>query len=226
MIGITIASPKYAEIAEEARSRFSRYTGLNCLVFHTQHESNYTVKLQLWKLFKETNQSFCFFDCDNFCVRDCDLSEFENKTEFIAVKDSDGHKLNPSNFVDAFSYKDCVTHNLDPSRYFNGGFFIANSKYHQKVFETALGYIRNPKIHFDDFGEQSALNLAVRDTGTELKLISVDYNAVVGGSVDMIKDVCPDPYFIHAAGMELKYKIDHLKYQEKRIQESIHLFDN
>jgi len=105
---------------------------------------------------------------------------------------------------------------MDPERYFNGGFFIANPKYHQKVFTEALRYIRTPEITFDDFGEQGSLNLAVKNTKTPLELISVKYNCMVGGSVDMIKDVCPDPYFIHAAGMDLEYKIDHINWQVSR----------
>lgn len=220
MIGITLASsdPIYSELAEEARKRFMKYTGLNCHVVYTQHPKNYSAKLQLWKTFTQTEQSFCYFDCDNWLVRECDLTQFDKKKEFIAVTDSLGHKLNPSNWSESFTHKDAVRYNIPFDKMINGGFWIANARNHSYIFEIAMQYLRDPKLKFDDFGEQNALSKALFDSrkDTVLKLLPVEYNCMVGGGTER-EEVCDNPYFIHAAGMEGKYKKDHLEWQEGQL---------
>ena len=210
MIGITIASPKYGDsgIAEEARKRFMKHTGLNCFVLHTKHERNYTAKLQLSSIPKKG--SVVFFDADLWFVNDVDLSVFDDREEFIAVKDCDGHPYNCENWPDAFSYKDCNNLGMDPTKYFNGGFMIFNKR-HEKIFDNALKHLRTKPNDFADFGEQSAVNYAVQNSDIDLKLLPVEYNAMVGGSIS-IDDLCEKPYAVHAAGVPFEHKIDLLNY--------------
>jgi len=63
MIGITLASndKQYLDLAIEASNRFVKYTGCVCDIMITPTSGNYSAKLQLWKKFMFTNQSFCFF---------------------------------------------------------------------------------------------------------------------------------------------------------------------
>jgi lipopolysaccharide biosynthesis glycosyltransferase len=210
MIGITISSPNYSNsgIAEEARKRFMRHTGLNCFVLHTTHERNYTAKLQLSSIPKKG--SVVFFDADLWFMKDVDLSPFDDKEEFIAVKDCDGHPYNCETWPDAFSYKDCKRLGMDTSKYFNGGFMIFNHR-HVKIFDDALTHLRTKPEDFSDFGEQSAVNYAVQNSGVELKLLPVNYNTMIGGSID-IEDLCSDPYAIHAAGVPFEHKLDLLNF--------------
>ena len=197
MIGITLTSSDdlYSDLAEEAKTRFMKYTGLNCIVLHTIHPKNYSAKLQLWKMFAHTEQSFCYFDCDNWLIRGCDLTQFDNKKEFFSVTDSLGHKLNPSNWPDSFTHKDAVRYNIPFDKMINGGFWIANSKYHSSVFEKALSDIRNPDLKFDDFGEQCPLSKSLYESRNEidLKLLPVEYNCMVGGGTER-EDICDNPY--------------------------------
>lgn len=194
-----------------------RHTGLHCVMLSTQHDRNYSAKLQLWKMFHHTEQSFVFFDADCWAVRDVDLSEFDNREEFFAVTDSLGQDVNPSNWEHSFTHKDAVRHNIPFSEMINGGFFIANGKHHSHVFERALEYLRDDSLEFDDFGEQSCLSLSLFDSDVELSHLPVEYNAFVGGSTPLNKS-CPDPYFIHAAAVPLASKVDILIKEERALK--------
>lgn len=221
MIGITISSGgKYDELASEAQKRFMRFTGLNCIVLHTQHDRNYSVKLQLWKMFKHTEQSFVFFDCDCWAVRSMDLEQFDNREEFFAVEDSLGQEVNPSNWEGSFTHKDAKRHGIPFDQMINGGFWIANAKYHEHIFRRALAYLRDDSVEFDDFGEQSALSKSLHDLGRStisLEHLPVEYNAWVGGSTEL-KDFCPNPFFIHAAAVPAESKMGVLKKEARLLQ--------
>ena len=210
MIGITIASPHYSNsgIAEESRRRFMKHTGLNCFVLYTQKERNYAAKLQLANI--PQKGSVVFFDADLWFMKDTDLSQFDDREEFFAVKDCDGHPYNCENWPDGFSYKDCKNLDMDATKYFNGGFMIFNRR-HKEIFENALNHMRTRPEDFTDFGEQSAVNYAVQNSNTPLELLPVNYNCMVGGSID-IEDLCDDPYAVHAAGVPFSHKISLLKY--------------
>ena len=215
MIGITLTSndSQYRDLAFEASERFTRYTGCVCNILQTPTAGNYSAKLQLWKMFTNTNQSFCFFDCDNWLMRDCDLKQFDNHKDFIGVTDSLGQIQSPSNWPDSFTHIDAVRHGIPFDQMINGGFWIANAKHHQHIFEKALSDLRDPNVEFDDFGEQSSLSKAIYESEGVLKQLPVEYNCMVGGSTER-KDICDNPYFVHAAGMKIELKMEYLLNQE------------
>lgn len=219
MIGITISSSDslYVELANEARERFMRHTGLNCLVLTTTHGGNYTTKLQLWKMFKHTKQSFCFFDCDAWAVRDFDLSQYDNREEFFAVIDGEGQRVRPENWPESFTHKDAIRHGVPFERMFNGGFWIANAHYHSQIFETALQYLRAPHVYFYDFGEQSSVSKALFDLDAPVEALPVEFNACFGGSTPL-SEVCENPFMIHAAGVESRDKLALLKSASRKFK--------
>lgn len=210
MIGVTIISPEYQKsgIADEAIRRFREHTGLVVFALYTNHERNYTAKLQLTHL--SQSQSIVFFDCDLWFIKDVDLSIYNDRDEFFAVKDSENHKLNCENWPDSFSYQDCENLGMDKSIYFNGGFMIFNHR-HKSIFDNALNHLRSRPNDFKDFGEQSSVNFAVQRSNFELNLLPVNYNCMVGGSSE-IEEICKDPYTLHPAGVSLSEKIPHLNY--------------
>jgi lipopolysaccharide biosynthesis glycosyltransferase len=207
MIGVTLSSPGFEELAEESRKRFMRHTGLQCVVVHTRTPQNYAAKLELPRMF---NQTVVWFDADLWFVRDVDLSEFDDQPEFFAVLDPGIHDL------DHFPLHDSRTLNLDHLKYFNSGFFIWNSRHHA-AFEEARRVMANDIRKLKDFGEQSALNAGVQRT-CKLKLLSSTLNYMPFAELHNMRGLVrqTEPATIHAAGYGTEHKLPALQYYEAR----------
>lgn len=205
MIGVTLSSPGYDELAEEARKRFMRHTGLQCVVVHTNSNQNYLAKLELPGMFRQT---VVFFDADLWFIRDADLSEFNDQEEFLAAVDPGIHDFHNFPLPDSRALK------LDHLKYFNSGFFIWNSRHHV-AFEVARKIMATEKHKLKDFGEQSSLNAGVQ-RNCKLKLISNTYNylpiAERNNARGFVKHL--SPVAIHAAGFFTDQKIAALRYYE------------
>ena len=205
MIGVTITSPKFSKLAEEARERFMRFTGLNCVVVHTQSEGNYAAKLELPKMF---NQTVVYFDADLWFIRKADLGAFNEQPEFLAVQDPGVH--DPTHFP----FHDSRKLGMDVLKYFNSGFFIFNSR-HKEAFDIAQKAMVQYKLK--DFGEQSYLNYGVQNT-TTVKLISNTYNYIPLAEKYRARSmkVMSNPLTIHGAGYSQDIKLramNHLEFK-------------
>ena len=206
MIGVTIASTEFEEMAVQAAQRFRRHTKTEkTIILSTQREKNYAEKLSIHR-FITKDETICFFDSDLWFVRDCDLSSFENRKEFIGVHDA-GCK--PEFADNHFPYKDAITFGIDPVKYFNGGLFIFN-KTHVKAFEYARSIMSEMTINggrkyidgkpLCDFGEQSSLNYAMVKKKVPVRIISARYNYMPFAVQHVGAEYIEDPFAIHAAG--------------------------
>lgn len=207
MIGVTLASPGFAELAEEARKRFMRHTGLQCVVVHTKSEKNYAAKLELPRMF---NQTVVWFDADLWFIRDADLSQFDDREEFFGVRDPGIHD------PDHFPFHDCQTLDLDLLKYFNTGFFIWNNR-HQEAFKTAQRVMKSHAGKLRDFGEQSALNAGVQKH-CKLALLSNTYNYMPFAEINHLRAMerLEKPHTIHAAGYGGELKASSLPFFEAK----------
>lgn len=196
MIGAILSSGldgDYSIMAEEARRRFMRHTGLNCVVVHTGNHKNYGVKLEMHSFFGE-RQTVVMFDADLWFVRDVDLSIYDNREEFLAALDPG--RLDSSGFH--FPWVDCQSLSIDPNLYFNTGMMIFNSR-HREVFRDAKRLMSAIKLK--DFGEQSYINGAVQMKGVPFKALSPSMNFIpfaVREKLDMPN--IDHPNVVHAAG--------------------------
>lgn len=207
MIGVTLSSPGFEELAEEARKRFMKHTGLQCVVVHTRTPQNYAAKLELPSMF---NQTVVWFDADLWFVRDVDLSEFDEREEFLAVLDPGIHDL------DHFPLHDSRTLGLDHLRYFNSGFFIWNSR-HRAAFDEARRVMAVDIRKLKDFGEQSALNAGVQRK-CKLTLLPSTLNYMPFAELHNMRGLVKQhsPATIHAAGYGTEHKLDALRYYAAR----------
>ena len=205
MLGVTLSSPGFEQLAEEARKRFMRHTGLQCVVVHTQAAKNYEVKLELPKMF---NESVVWFDADLWFVRDVDLAEFDDQEEFLAVLDPGIHDFNH------FPLHDSKILKINHLKYFNSGFFVWNSRHH-RAFEEARKVMLLDKAKLKDFGEQSSLNAGVQRT-CKLKLLSSTYNYMPFAELHHLRGLVRQvqPLTIHAAGYAAEHKLAALQYHE------------
>jgi hypothetical protein len=205
MIGVTLSSPGFEELAEESRKRFMRHTGLQCVVVHTKTDKNYAAKLELPRMF---NQTVVWFDADLWFIRDTDLSEFDNQEEFMAVNDPGIHEsIN-------FPMHDSRMLGLDLLKYFNSGFYIWNSRHHA-IFEEARRVMATEFKKLHDFGEQSALNAGAQRKG-KLRLLSNSLNYVPLAERYRAKGmrILQEPATVHAAGHKAPDKLEALRFYE------------
>lgn len=214
MIGVTLSSPGFELLAEEARKRFMRHTGLQCVVVHTLTPQNYAAKLELPSMF---NQTVVWFDADLWFIRDVDLREFNEREEFFAVLDPGIHDLSH------FPLHDSRLLGLDHLKYFNSGFFIWNSR-HRLIFDEARRVMATEVHRLKDFGEQSALNAGVQRRG-KIELLPSTYNYMPFAELHNMRGLVKQrtPFTVHAAGYGTEHKLAALQYYEAKYTQKYEL---
>lgn len=202
MIGVTICSPEFSELARIAADKFTKHTGLASVVLLTQQGKNYIAKFELHTMFN--GQTVVYFDADLWFINDCDLSGFDDQDRFLAVKDAGVYE------DDHFPKHDCNVLDLDIDSYFNAGFFIWNDR-HKEVFESAAQIYEARKNYLKDFGEQSCLNAAVQSM-SKVGLISNSFNYIPFAEKHNMRamEYLRNPLTIHAAGYGLENKMQAL----------------
>jgi hypothetical protein len=178
ILGVTISSPGYHEMAQEAARRFRKYSGLDCLILTTERDDSYDAKYNLPLLGSRT---LCFFDADLWFCRPFNLAQFGNLNGIAGVPDP-----TRNSFHGTFCYQDAITLGMPPNQYLNTGFLVINPRHKatQKAFEDAKHLMelkrrgalreaypiltkngtrkrRQPPLHILDETEQSLLNAAL-----------------------------------------------------------------
>lgn len=204
MIGALVTDIKYTKMASEAARRFTKHTGLNCITVLSKAEGPHLFREKL-ALMLFTQQTTVLFDADLWFIRDCDLSEFDDKEAMFGV-------LDPGRYVKHTApYKDCMKHNMDVDRYFNSGFVISNMR-HKHIFEHAYNMFDDRAIRVEDFGEQSYLNMATQHVHQTFVDLDCAYNyAPIAEHYKMVPKL-KQPYCIHAMGYSREHKEEALAY--------------
>lgn len=205
MIGAIITNEQYMDMASEASKRFTRHTGLNCIIIHScaNREQLFREKL-LALLFCQ--QTMVLFDSDLWFIRDCNLKEFDEKNDIYAVRD-------PGRYcTDSAPWKDCKAHDLNVDLYFNSGMVIANMR-HRHIFQHAYNLFEDSKCKVVDFGEQSYLNIACQKLGQRVSFLDDAYNYAPFAEFHNLSTAkLKQPYCIHAMGYAGDQKQEALRY--------------
>jgi hypothetical protein len=213
-IGVTLVSPRYAHMEQEAVDRFRRNTGLECVIINTGNEKDpaFSAKLNLDLLVAA--RPIVFFDVDLWILRPVDFRELATSGKWCAVPDPCAHNLG------SFCGKDSQREGWDPDTYFNSGLFACDLSRPEirRVFEDARAQLDRvivgevpPPV---DSTDQYYLNWAVHQQPDLLKPLPLHYNffniAVHHGDVTHI----PVPLIgLHAAGVLLPQKLEVLRKQ-------------
>lgn len=210
---VTICTPAYAHLREEAVKRYRRCFGLPVVVIEADDGSGYDTKLLLDQFCGATTLIFC--DLDWWPLREIPAQVWQSGA-WTAVRDH-GHK-----HPDSFASHDIEKHKLDALRYFNSGFFVCNlyNPQHAAVFKLARAIRRDVKSRVrpivGDFGEQFYLNAAAHELGIPMNLLPMSFNWIQGfaehGMVPYIPRVV---YGVHAAGVPVERKLPHLLAMEQ-----------
>lgn len=208
VIGITIATPGYFDLAQTAAASFRKYARAPALVLTTD-EAGYDWKYTLPEI--AGDRVFCFFDADTLVIKPLDLSPFRNINGIAAVRDASRQA------VDSFCLPDALALDFPPERYCNTGFFIANPRVPavRAAFDLARLLMAEHRAGIGpvlkDVTEQSLLCAAWHRAGVDMTFLGDDWNfwphAVHRGWLTWQGGI----KVLHAAGMPLAEKASFLE---------------
>lgn len=213
IIGFTIASTGYEELAHEAARRFRRYTGCHALILTADGHDAFDLKFTLPRL--AGGRVCCFFDADWWMIRDVSLDSFIGMEGLAAVPD-------PAAQHPTFCMNDADVLNFPRARYCNTGLMVFNSADSRVLtaFDRAAVLMAEKRagLHPDvqDTTEQSMLNRALFESQLPTQFLepkwntyyySIPHNFISGIPVDLVA--------VHAAGVPLARKREYLEAQVK-----------
>ena len=208
ILGVTIASPGYFDLANEAAARFRQFSGLDALIITTDRKDSYDMKYALPLLGTRT---LVFFDADLWFIRPIDLTRFANLNGIAAVQDVTRHSFNGT-----FCLQDAVSLDMPPDRYVNTGFMVINPRVQavKAAFNLAsvlMAQRRAGEIKTLDVTEQSLLNAAFYRSSVDMHFLPDEWNFWPHAWKHKFYDRIPmEPYCIHAAGVPLAQKSEFL----------------
>lgn len=208
ILGVTLASPAFLDLAVEAVRRWRDMTGEECIIITPPEDAAaHMVKLRIPQLVRPG--PICFFDADLWFLRPCKPWELLSDG-FIAVKDCGVR--NPS----TFAFSDCQTLRIDPDRYFNSGFFVCDTSRDgvRSAFAIALNLAVQRRA-VKDFGEQSYLNAGVQRVST-FHAAPDEWNVGPWAGIAGLQDTLPArPIGLHALGVPGHLKRERLELWER-----------
>lgn len=186
MIALTIAKgQRYLAMAARAAESVRRHTGLDVQIVTEipvgQHPSFY--RLWLWEFVPPDVDEVLWFDADTYTVRDWWPWEYAKQAAFVGRPDLPSRGL----------LDECARWGLVIQRYLNAGVFVATRR-SRPAFELAQQIVSDPK-YSSVFCEQTALNVGLRDAGTDVGFWHPRYNAICRPA-----SVPVDPVVLHRAG--------------------------
>lgn len=208
VIGITIATPGYFDLAQEAAARFRKYADTEVLILTSNVTDGYDQKFNILNV--AGDRTVVFFDSDWWAVRPFDVQQFYNSSLIWAVKDASRHSLS------SFCLHDAMTLGFPAEEYVNTGFFVVNGREasHHRAFGQAALLVQSRKageIEIKDRTEQSLLNAAWQRDNLTIQYLPDEWNywprAIERGFYTAVPT---DPIAIHAADVELRHKIEFL----------------
>ena len=207
LLGVTIITPAYQEIGAEAARRWHQFTGMPVMILSAPSEKDaYRLKLRLPEFLPAT--PVCYFDADYWLLRPLDIPDLVAKVEkhaLLAVVDPGTQ--DPAGFV----ARDCHWHGIDPSRYFNSGFWVADFSRDQITHAFAHALESLDDRQWADYGDQSAWNYGLQKYHVHGLALSWRHNfflhAVTHGYCSYIP---AEVIGLHAAGVSRGKKREHL----------------
>jgi len=210
VLGVTITSPQYQHLTEEAVRRFHQQTGLDVAVLWSAQEPAFAVKLNLDLLLAPV--PIVYFDVDLWMLRPFDFRPIAQAGRFAAVPDPGA--WNPN----AFPHIDSERFGWEKESYFNSGLFacdLGRPDIRQLFIEARA---RLDACHGDttqapaDWTDQFFLNWAVQRQPGLFKRLPFALNfykkAVDWGSYPHIPR---EIIGLHAAGVPLDEKLGKLR---------------
>jgi hypothetical protein len=207
LLGVTIITPAYQKVGQEAVRRWHQFTGQPCIELSAPNDTAaFRLKLLLPTFLPAVN--VCYFDADLWLLRPLDIDSLLPKVEafgLLAVRDPG--IADPTGFV----ARDCQEQELDPLHYCNSGFWVADLSRDRvtHAFEAALTALDT--MTWFDYGDQSAWNYGLKKYGLIPHPLPLAYNFFMHGVTHGYIDAIPAQVIgLHAAGVTGHKKHAHL----------------
>ncbi len=211
IIGITLATTGYEELAQEAARRFRRHTGCHALILTADGHDAFDLKFALPRL--AGGRVCCFFDADLWFIRDVSLDRFLGMEGAALVPD-------PAALHPTFCQNDADVLNFPRERYCNTGLMVFNSADSRviRAFDRASVLMAEKRagLHAEvqDTTEQSMLNRALHENQLPTQFLPQEFNTYLHAAQYGHVDTIPArPYAVHAAGIALHDKFRVLQQQ-------------
>jgi hypothetical protein len=213
-IGVTLVSPRYMHLAEEAVSRFRKWTGLDAVILWSEVEPAFAAKLNLDLLVAP--RPIVFFDVDLWLLRPVDFRPLAESDRWCAVPDPCAWNM------EGFPGVDTAREGWDPDTYFNSGLFACDLSRPEirQVFVDAraqldrvhAGAVTRPVDHTDQY----YLNWGVQRRPGLLKPLPLEMNFYHVSIAHSGVRYVPVPLTgLHAAGLPVERKLEALREQAK-----------
>lgn len=185
MIGVTIGTGKFKDLAEMAAERFRKYTRLDCVVLGDDHQRDaglaypHHLKYHMFDLIKDHDE-LVYFDADIMYMGNWSPEHIREKSgdALVVVRD-----LFPAGHI----VGDARQFELNPFDYFNSGFMMLNRDKHltllrmaSSVYDKIISSERySGKSKFKD---QTSLNIAAQWGEYPIRYLPRTYNCVQSAS--------------------------------------------
>lgn len=212
-VGVTIISPAYEKVGQEAIRRFKEKTGLNTIVHQTEDgEAGFMAKLNLDHIVGR--RPFVFFDSDLWLL---DNPEIHFGGEAIQAC-HDSAAFNPH----AFPHTDCERFDMEKTHYINSGLIVGDFRHqkHREWFRESRRLQKASKrkraVRPVDVTDQIWLNLAKHNIGLPWYRLPSAYNFYLYEAFWGQQAFIPRHIIgLHGAGIKAKDKFRRLKEQAK-----------
>lgn len=180
MIAITIATPDFADMANENAQWFKRNSGMEVIVLHsnaTTMEDGFSAKLELDKIHKG---KVVFFDADYRLVSDVKgvIQSWDVSGRIIGVQETSA-EFGDKRF---FPYADSVSLSLPAHKHLNTGFLVCDtsSTMVKDVFADARQICAERSnglwSQISDRTDQTIINLAIHRRQARVSLRPIEWN--------------------------------------------------
>lgn len=212
IIAFTIATPGYFDLAYECARRIRQFAGIDCLILTSEDRQNgYALKFELARL--AGGRVFIFADSDYWMIRHMPMDRFIGVDGFCAVPD-------PAALHPTFCKNDADVFGFPRDRYFNSGFFVANSADSRviRAFDRASVILAEKRagLHplIQDGTEQSCFCKAMHENQLPTQFLPQEFNTYLHAAQHgHVATIPAKPYAIHAAGVPLPDKMRVLQQQ-------------
>lgn len=218
ILGVTLATPAFYDLAVEAMKRWTLFTGqAGVILTGPEGPDAHWEKLRIPQMLPD--QDICFFDADLWFQRPC------RPWEILASAPNCFHAMPDPGIANkhTFAHADCAAFKLDPDCYFNSGIFLCNTNTAAYAFDEAIKiqHSRAARKKLADFGEQTALNFGVQRT-MHFHPLPPEWNVGPWLGIAGLQPSLPgQPIALHAMGCPAGIKRERLELWERAFSPSL-----
>jgi hypothetical protein len=195
-IAVTICTPDFHDLAVAAVDAWRKFAHMDTIILVAESGRGFEAKLSM--VDQLPAGQIIYYDADTRAVRPLDVDYLFETPGVCAVHD------NGVRIPEEFPARDCVTHSLDPARYFNSGFWAADTR-----DPLVLAWLRRARefrstYNYADTTDQSPVNHAAQSLRVPTRLIDAGWNHCPINYKALGTPIPEKVFVAHAAGFPMQ----------------------